>query len=102
MEGIGAPLGDDFKERAASWLWQELKNVIDSSDSGPGGSPLPEPIFLSMQRWGSGFKGNVLPQHCLIDSDQKLAACGDFCMQSNVEGAILSGLAAAHELGGLL
>lgn len=52
-------------------------------------------MYLHAQRWGSSFKADVLPDVCLSDSSQLLAACGDFCGESSLEGAIISGLAAA-------
>lgn len=54
-----------------------------------------KPAYMHAQRWGSSFKADVLPEVCLSDSTQLLAACGDFCRESNSEGAIKSGLAAA-------
>ena len=52
-------------------------------------------MYLHAQRWGSAFKATVLKEPCLWDPALRLAACGDFCRRSDLEGAILSGLAAA-------
>lgn len=58
----------------------------------------PTPLHLASQRWGSGFKTNVLDASYVWDPDAKLMACGDFCGESSAEGAIQSGLAAAAVL----
>ena len=55
-------------------------------------------MYLHAQRWGSSFKADVLPDACLSDASQQLAACGDFCRESSSEGAIVSGLAAADAI----
>ena len=55
----------------------------------------PQPAYLHAQRWGSAFKAELLPDGCLSDPSQQLAACGDFCKESSSEGAIKSGLTAA-------
>ena len=57
-----------------------------------------EPVYLHAQRWGSAFKATTLEEPCLWDRSLRLAACGDFCRQSDLEGAILSGLAAADAI----
>ena len=54
-----------------------------------------EPVYLHAQRWGSAFKASILEEPCLWDPCLRLAACGDFCRQPDLEGAMLSGLAAA-------
>lgn len=53
---------------------------------------------MHAQRWGGGFKAGLLPERCLIDEGLALAACGDFCVESSAQGALLSGLAAAEAM----
>lgn len=57
------------------------------------------PFFLKAHRWGSAFPAVSIAQgdNCLWDSS-KLVVCGDFCVSPNVEGAIVSGLAASSKL----
>ena len=58
----------------------------------------PEPTYLRAQRWASAFKADPLGDPCLTEPGLRLAACGDFCLSSSAEGAILSGIAAAEAL----
>ena len=57
---------------------------------------------MHAQRWGGGFKTGVLSERCLVDEQLRLAACGDFCVESSARGALLSGVAAADAVGRLL
>ncbi|WZY93074.1 hypothetical protein YC2023_065403 [Brassica napus] len=58
------------------------------------------PFFMKAHRWGSAFpaKSIAVEERCLWDRNRNLAICGDFCVSPNVQGAILSGLAAASKL----
>ena len=46
---------------------------------------------------GSAFPAASIAgeEKCLWDGKKRLAICGDFCVSPNVEGAVLSSLAAA-------
>ncbi|XP_024959608.1 uncharacterized protein LOC112500361 isoform X2 [Cynara cardunculus var. scolymus] len=57
------------------------------------------PFFKKAHRWGSAFPATSIArdEKCIWDRTKKLAICGDFCVSPNVEGAILSGLAAASK-----
>lgn len=57
--------------------------------------PLPEPAFAQVHRWGGAFPVRALGAPCLRADSSALAACGDFCLGGGVEGAALSGQAAA-------
>ncbi|XP_050218807.1 uncharacterized protein LOC126669392 [Mercurialis annua] len=59
-----------------------------------------QPVFSKAHRWGSAFPATsiAVEEKCLWDSKKRLAICGDFCVSPDVEGAILSGLAAAAKL----
>lgn len=49
---------------------------------------------------GSAFPATNIARedNCLWDKKKRLAICGDFCISPNVEGAIISGTAAASKL----
>lgn len=63
-----------------------------------GGAKLPGLVFASAQRWGSAFKSSLLPERSLLDEENAIAACGDFCVQSSAEGALLSAADAAERI----
>ncbi|QGJ70667.1 Deoxyribodipyrimidine photo-lyase type II [Planctomycetales bacterium 10988] len=63
------------------------------------GQSLPEFAYSTAHRWRYSIPGEPLPQRCLIDAKGQLIACGDWCGGPRVEGAFLSGMAAA---GGVL
>ena len=48
---------------------------------------------------GSAFPATSIAREekCLWDKKKRLAVCGDFCVSPNVEGAIISGMAAASK-----
>lgn len=53
---------------------------------------------------GSAFPATSIAaeEKCLWNGNRRLAICGDFCVSPNVEGAILSGIAAAGKFTELL
>lgn len=64
----------------------------------------PAPLFAKAHRWGSAFpKASIaMEEKCLVDEGRRIAVCGDFCLGPKVECAILSGLAAAEKIQGLI
>ena len=62
----------------------------------------PEPTYLRAQRWASAFKADPLGGPCMTELGLRMAACGDFCLSSSAEGAILSGIAAAEAIAELI
>lgn len=60
------------------------------------------PTRLAAHRWRFALPTEPLPDPCLFDSDLRLAVCGDWCGGPRVEGAFLSGCAAADRLLALL
>jgi hypothetical protein len=59
------------------------------------------PLHLQAHRWRFALPPHPLPTPCLYDDRLALAACGDWCGGPRVEGAYLSGAAAAGRIIGL-
>ena len=91
----------------ASPEWSRLHLDLDASEAAPlllqafasalGGRAV-EPLHLAAHRWRFALPVEPLPEACLIDRDTLLVACGDWCGGPRVEGAFLSGRAAAEQL----
>jgi predicted NAD/FAD-dependent oxidoreductase len=62
------------------------------------GEDLPPANHLIAHRWRFALPQNPLDEPCLFDADLQIAACGDWCGGPRVEGAFLSGRAAAQRL----
>jgi hypothetical protein len=60
--------------------------------------PPAEPITASAHRWRYALADEPHTQRCLFDAASRLVACGDWCSGPRVEGAFLSGMAAAGAL----
>ena len=56
------------------------------------------PLFCAAHRWRYSIPVEPLESHCVEDPAKKAIACGDWCGGPRVEGAYLSGLAAAERL----
>ena len=55
-----------------------------------------QPRHLTAHRWRFALPRSPLPETFLFDANLGLAACGDWCGGPRVEGAFLSGIAAAE------
>ena len=53
-------------------------------------------------RWRYALPPEPLADSCVFDGDRKIGCCGDWCGGPRVEGAFLSGMAAAGRVLGLL
>ncbi|KAG8657806.1 hypothetical protein MANES_03G083000v8 [Manihot esculenta] len=87
-----------LRKPSAATLTKVAEDVLEEFKStGLNGS---QPFFRKVHRWGSAFPAASVAgeEKCLWDDKKKLGICGDFCVSPNVEGAILSGLAAAAKL----
>ncbi|KAL0546856.1 hypothetical protein IC582_016774 [Cucumis melo] len=87
--GLQKP-SDSTLKKVAEELYQELQSL---------GLCTPRPFFMKAHRWGSAFPAASIAgeEKCFWDESKRVAICGDFCVSPNIEGAILSGLAAASK-----
>jgi predicted NAD/FAD-dependent oxidoreductase len=80
-------------DRAAEALVREFRAALDLKRG--------DPKHLSAHRWRFALPRNPLTEPLLFDANLRMAACGDWCGGPRVEGAFLSGLAAADGILGL-
>jgi hypothetical protein len=59
-----------------------------------GAAPV-QPVFSAAYRWRYAKARNPLAEGCLWDGRSKIGICGDWCYNSRIEGAFLSGAAMA-------
>lgn len=99
----GRPAGEAWVLHAApGWSRRHLElgpeaaaaRLLDAFTEAAGGLKS-TPTNLQAHRWRFALPENPLSESCLFDTDLRLAACGDWCGGPRVEGAFLSGRAAA-------
>ena len=56
------------------------------------------PIHAAAHRWRYAFPVEPLSVGCLWEAATRVAVCGDWCQAGRIEGAFLSGLAAAERI----
>ena len=78
---------EETSEEVTTHLLEEFWEVA-------GLSPVP-PQSIAAHRWRYALPLEPLKHRCLFDTASRLGACGDWCSGSRVEGAFLSGSAAA-------
>ena len=61
---------------------------------------IPKPDFAAAHFWRYAIPPEPLGTRCLFDPELAIAACGDWCGGPRVEGAYLSGVAAAGRMMG--
>lgn len=71
---------------------------LSASFSQAAGVSLPEPVFSGAHRWRFAQAQQPLLTGCLWDRQSRIGICGDWCFGSRIEGAFLSGSAAAGRL----
>lgn len=76
---------------------EAAKRLFDAFCTAVGGVEI-VPAYLDAHRWRFALPSEPLPEAYLFDPDLRLAACGDWCGGPRVEGAFLSGCAAADRI----
>ena len=89
-----APWSVDHLEDAAESATSQL---LDAFFEAIGRHPL-DPLWATAHRWRFALAENPLDEGCLFDASVGIAACGDWAHGNRVEGALLSGLAAARRV----
>ena len=71
-------------------LWDAFRGLWENLDV--------EPLSLEVHRWRYSVASGSPGESCLVDEAMSLVLCGDWCIGARVEGAWLSGRAAADSL----
>jgi predicted NAD/FAD-dependent oxidoreductase len=79
----------DSPETAGEQLFRAFCEIL----GGPA-----EAVYMEAHRWRFALPIEPLSVSCLVDHGGRISACGDWCGGPRVEGAYLSGLAAAAQL----
>jgi renalase len=77
-------------EAVAIALIAEFERITNSSGL--------KPVHRDAQRWRYALPLEPLDEGCIADADARWVVCGDWCHGARVEGAFLSGIAAARKL----
>lgn len=81
---------DDSPEEVSDLLALEFQRLL--------GGQATQPAFKAAHRWRYALPADPLDVGALWDDESKLAVCGDWCQGARIEGAFLSGLAAAERI----
>lgn len=74
---------------AMAEIWRAFEHIV--------GAPL-EPEILTLHKWRYALAISPLDLGYLWDPERRIAACGDWCDGSRIEGAYLSGLETARQV----
>lgn len=85
-------------EQPLDWVQSELLKAFGELLR----DKLPKPIHIDIHRWRYARAENPLDVGALVDTENRLAACGDWCLGNRVEDAFLSGLEVAKQIDKLL
>lgn len=81
---------DDPPERVIATLQTEFERAL--------GEELPPAAHSAAHRWRYAVPSDPLYDGALWDAESRQAVCGDWCQGARIEGAFLSGLAAADRV----
>lgn len=59
---------------------------------------LPKPFYTKLQLWGAALPTNTPGVPCIFDPFGRAGICGDWLLGSNIEAAVLSGIALANQI----
>ncbi|XP_027350395.1 uncharacterized protein LOC113861635 isoform X1 [Abrus precatorius] len=59
---------------------------------------LPKPFYTRLQLWGAALPTNTPGIPCIFDPFGRAGICGDWLLGSNIEAAVLSGMALANHI----
>ncbi|XP_020212255.1 uncharacterized protein LOC109796844 [Cajanus cajan] len=59
---------------------------------------LPKPFYTRLQLWGAALPTNTPGVPCIFDPFGRAGICGDWLLGSNIEAAVLSGIALANHI----
>ena len=102
----GSKEHDQVLEEAADAMGTALTKVLCAAySSSSSGDPIANPVHLRYKqahRWGACFPTGIVADTavdlCLASEEDGVFACGDWVCGGSVEGAILSGAAAAEKI----
>ncbi|MED6181301.1 hypothetical protein PIB30_018036 [Stylosanthes scabra] len=74
--------------------------MLDSVEAALGLSKgsLPKPSYTRLQLWGAALPTNTPRIPCIFDPFGRAGICGDWLLGSNIESAVLSGIALANHI----
>ncbi|GGD06305.1 NAD(P)/FAD-dependent oxidoreductase [Aquisalinus flavus] len=81
---------EEDKDKVIAHLQEDAEKLI--------GFSLPKPALVAIHRWLYAAVPSPLGEPFLADETQRLAACGDWCVEGKVEDAFESGMALADYL----
>lgn len=90
-----ADAGVKDPDEAVPEMQKELEKLLRFYSDG---KPLPSVVSAKAMKWGAAFKEKVLSERSLWDKENRVAACGDFCVLPLAEGALMSAKHLAEQI----
>ncbi len=97
LRGVGSPRVTRLDAGAPGAPARRLRHDSSRLSRGAGRADA-APMQLDAHRWRFALPTEPLSEECLFEPDPRWCACGDWCGGPRVEGAFLSGSAAAGRL----
>lgn len=85
---------DDHAEADRDWV----QTVLLDTASALCGRKLDQAPHIALHRWLYAFSSDGVGQDCLVDETAGIVLAGDWCVGGRVEGAFISGRAAANAI----